>query len=98
MAVRIRQLWIDGTERTCNHKLLDDVHSEGGKIIAQRCKACGLVVAQYGVCAGCKRERRCTFFVAGRTRLGRFCTQDCYAAAVKAEKEARLEHAAKKGA
>jgi hypothetical protein len=98
VAARVRQLWIDGVERSCTHKALDDIRSEGGKVIAERCKACGLVVAQYGVCAGCGRDRRCGFFVASRTRLGRFCSQDCYAAKVRAEKEARQEHQAKKGA
>ena len=90
-----RQLWINGTEQACRHTRLAEVMSAGGDVLAERCEACGLVVATHARCAGCGKHKRLTFYVAARGR--RYCTEDCYAAKVKAERQAKAERAASKG-
>lgn len=92
-----RQLWINGTAKWCEHLRIEEVKSEGGKVLAELCGACGLRVAEYGKCAGCGRDRRLTKVVASKRKA--YCSEDCYRqtmAAEKAAKEAAAEERARK--
>ena len=86
-----RQLWIGGVAKWCDHAILEEIKSQGGRVLAEACRACSLRVAEFGVCAGCKRDRRLTKFVASKRQA--YCSDDCYrhtmAAASKAKAEER---------
>ena len=83
---RIRQQWINGTEKPCQHEELDEIRAEGGRVIAERCAACQLLLAQYGPCAGCQKPRRLVHFVQARREA--YCSGDCHRAVLKARREA----------
>lgn len=83
---KTRQTWIRGAERPCPHDVTEEVRSFGGKVLAERCNACLLLIAQHGPCAGCKRERRLVHFVAARREA--YCSKDCWQATQKAKREA----------
>lgn len=90
-----RQLWINGTTKWCPHKLLDEVRSEGGAVIAELCRACGFRVAEYGKCDGCGRECRLVKFVLSKRK--RYHSEGCLSAAnakAREEKEAKDKAAA----
>lgn len=89
-----RQLWINGTTKWCPHANLEEIRSEGGSVLAETCRACGMRVAEYGTCHGCGRDRRLTKFVLSKRT--RYCTEDCLAASqakARAEKEAKAKAA-----
>jgi len=84
-----RQLWIGGVAKWCGHAVIEQIKSEGGTVLADVCKACGLRIAEYGICHGCKRDRRLTKFV--MSKRTRYCTPDCYTAAEQVKRDAEAE-------
>lgn len=97
MAIRGRQLWIDGVAKWCHHAVLDPIRSEEGKIIAEICAACSTRVAEHGKCHGCGQERRLVYFIASKRQA--YHSEDCYRQMIAAHKKAaaakRAEAAAK---
>jgi hypothetical protein len=85
--VRGRQLWIGGVEKWCEHPIIEEIKAEGGRVLAESCKACGLRLAEYGKCAGCLRDRRLTKFVLSKRKA--YCSVDCYEATMRAERAAK---------
>jgi hypothetical protein len=93
MAIRARQLWINGVTRWCEHPSLDVIRSEAGEVLAEVCSRCQVRVAEWGKCAGCGQVRRLTYFVASKRKA--YHSEDCYRAKLAATRKAAEEKAAK---
>ena len=83
-----------GHEGSCQHRKLESIKNYGGQIIGEQCTTCLEVVAGYGECHGCKKVRRLTHVLAATE--ARYCSKDCRANELAAERKAKEEALAKK--
>lgn len=74
----------------CIHDATEDIFTQGGALLGQRCQQCTKILGGYGDCDGCGARKLLTVRV-DRTDE-RFCTNDCKQAVYK---DRRAQAAAK---
>jgi hypothetical protein len=90
--VNYRQVFIDGTEKQCQHTQLRKAFSEGGDVIAEECSACGIQLAVRGDCKHCTRRGLMTKWRKKKTTFWLFCNGTCETA-FDVEEKARQKEA-----
>lgn len=71
----------------CSHLVVSEIRNQGGEVIAYQCTGCTVVLAHHGECDGCHRERRLSVLVPSKRK--RYCTEECRATSMRAERKAR---------